>query len=168
MKKNLLHITTLAIMVLLAACSNDEIFEKNDSNPAPNTGRTLSLTAAMPGDKSDNPTTRVGLEQLGDKSIDLTWEDGDELQLAFVQGETKIKGIARVKNITGEGKKAQFDIVIPDGITDGSFDLYGIYGGGGLDDADPTKVILPTKPGSATSLASVKERKDVMLHFESK
>ena len=168
MRKIVLQFTTIAIILLLSACSNDEIIEKNDNNPAHQTGRTLSLTATIPGENSDNPTTRVGLEQKEDKSIDLTWEDGDELQLAFVQGETKIKGIARVKNITDGGKKAQFDIVIPDGVTDGSFDLYGVYGGSGLDDADPTKVILPTNPGSPTSLASVKERKDVMLHFASK
>ncbi|NLX81443.1 MAG: leucine-rich repeat domain-containing protein, partial [Proteiniphilum sp.] len=134
-----------------------------------NTGRTLSLTATMPGDKSDGPTTRVDLAQLGDKSIALTWEETDELQLAFVQGETKIKSTARVASISENRKDAQFEILIPANInTLIAFDLYGVYGGGGLDNTDPTLVKLPENAGNAGSLATIKSRKDVMLYFSSK
>ena len=168
MKKKLLQLTTIAIILLLAACSNEEIIEKNDNNPALPTGRTLSLTATMPGDNGDDPATRVGLKQKTDKTIELTWTLGDELQLAFVQGDIKAISIAKVSSISEEGKKAIFDIVIPEEIMDGAFDLYGVHGGGGLDENDPTKVILPTNPGSAVSLEAIQTRKDVMLHFASK
>ena len=172
MKKILLQFTTIAIILLLGACSNDEIFEKNDNNPVPGANRTLLITATMPGDKSDGPNTRVGLDQQLNNSIILTWEQTDELQLAFVKGagETaiKIKGTAKVISISEDGKKAQFDILIPAEITDGQFDLYGVYGGGGLDDTDPTLVMLPESAGDAGTLTAIQTRKDVMLHFVSK
>ena len=117
---------------------------------------------------SENPTTRVDLTEKADKSIALTWEVGDQLELAFVQGETKIKDIVTVKNISPDGKKAQFDIIVPAGIQTETFDLYGVYGGGGLSAVNPSLVNLPTNAGSAGSLISVKGRKDVMLYFASK
>lgn len=115
----------------------------------------------------DDPITRIGLEKRDDNTIALTWQDGDELQLLFVQNDLKEKATATIKNITEEGKKAQFDIVLPTEITDGTFTLYGVYGGGGLDDANPAIVKLPANPGNATSLADVQTRKDVILYFES-
>ena len=165
MRKIILNFTTIAIIVLLGACGQDEVFEVNHNDPIIETGRILSLTASMP---SEDPATRVGLEQLEDKTIALTWEAKDEIELAFVQGENKIKGNAKIASISEDGKKAQFDIIIPDGIIDGDFDLYGVYGGGGLDDIDPTHVILPINADNAGSLASVQEKAHVMLYFESK
>ena len=148
------------LMLFVGACNTHDDLLVNQ----PQQTRTLTLTATMP---DDGPTTRVALEKKDDNSIALTWQDGDELQLLFVQNDIKEKAIATIKNITEEGKKAQFDIVLPTNINDGNFTLYGIYGGGGLDDANPAIVKLPANPGSATSLADVQTRKDVMLYFKS-
>ncbi|HZK24881.1 MAG TPA: leucine-rich repeat domain-containing protein, partial [Oscillospiraceae bacterium] len=159
-KKTLPTLLVAIVMVLVAACNTHDDLLVNQ----PQQTRTLTLTATMP---HDGPTTRVALEKKDDNSIALTWQDGDELQLLFVQNDIKEKAIATIKNITEEGKKAQFDIVLPTNINDGNFTLYGIYGGGGLDDANPAIVKLPANPGSATSLADVQTRKDVMLYFKS-
>lgn len=79
-----------------------------------------------------------------------------------------------------KGKRAEFNIVIPDEINEGAFDLYGVYGGGGLSDTNPTLAVLPQYPGLASSLNnpwynnpsfsfnSVQDRRDVMLYFVSK
>ncbi|MGV8962781.1 MAG: CotH kinase family protein [Candidatus Saccharimonadaceae bacterium] len=161
MRKNLIYFTSIAIIFYLVSCSNESLLPDNK----PDSARTISLTASMP---SENPTTRVDLTEKADKSIALTWEVGDQLELAFVQGETKIKDIVTVKNISPDGKKAQFDIIVPAGIQTETFDLYGVYGGGGLSAVNPSLVNLPTNAGSAGSLISVKGRKDVMLYFASK
>lgn len=129
-RKLLLPIIALAMLVALGACSNEELFQEANPEITLGSGRTLTLTASMP----EEPSTRVGLEQQADKSIALTWEATDELQLAFVQGNTKIKQTVTIKNISGDRKKAEFDIELPassTGFNDNeNFDLYGVYGGG--------------------------------------
>ena len=162
MRGKIIYSTSIALILLFGACSNESLINDNDKELS--SDRTLSLTATMPG---DNITTRVALTKSEDLSIRLTWEVGDQLQLAFVQGETKIKKIVTVRNISEDGKKAQFDIGIPTEIT-GDFDLYGVYGGGGLSNENPTQVILPTNAGAANSLASIMDRKDMMFYFTSK
>ena len=160
MRKTTLSILAIIIMAFLGACNTeDDLFVKN-----PEQTRKLTLTASMP---DDDPTTRVALEKKDNNTIALTWETNDELQLLFVQNDFKKKTTVKVKSITEEGKKAQFDIVLPTEINDGTFTLYGIYGGGGLDDTNPAIVTLPANPGDATSLADVQTRKDVILYFES-
>ena len=130
------------------------------------TTRTISLTVYLP----QEPNTRVGLEQQEDKSIDLTWQSDDELQLVFVQEGFKKKATITLTaaDISNEGKNAQFDINIPAEITDGLFNLYGVHGGGGLSDDNPTNAILPSDAGSAVSLADMNNKKDVMLYFSCK
>lgn len=71
------------------------------------------------------------------------------MQLLFLQGETKVKQIVTVKNISTDRKKADFDIILPESINEGLFDLYGVYGGGGLSDTDPALAVLPANPGTA-------------------
>ena len=172
MNKTILYSAAVIIMVLLGACEREALLPDNETNPT--AGRTLSLTASIPGE--DNPTTKVAIEQQADKSIALTWEAGDVLQLVFVQGETKIKGTAAVTNITNQNKSGKFDIVVPGGIDQSlNFNLYGVYGPeNSLSETNYTDVILPTNPSQATSLngstetTSIQKRKDVMLYFESK
>ena len=158
MRKKTSLFVAIAIMLLFNACNNEEQLLETKLEAV----RTLSFTASIP---DDDPTTRVGLEQKEDKSIALTWEAGDQLQLAFVQGATKIKRTITIKDISNGGKTAQFDILLPEEIKTGNFNLYGVFGGGGLSDANPTDVILPNNAGSALSLEDVKEREDVMLYF---
>ena len=145
--------------MLLGACSNDPIWD--DRGYLPGSERTISLTAKMPG---DNPTTRVALEQDDDLTVTLTWEEGDQLELVFVQEDLKIKDTVTVDNISSDGITANFNIEIPSEITS-NFDLYGVYGGGGLSDDDPTIAILPTKPGETGTLPSIEEKKHVMFYF---
>ena len=154
----------IAIIMFLGACSNEAIFNDNDAINSPNTGRTLSLTATMPG---HDLTTRTVLTQDENMAINITWEDGDQLQLVFVQGDIKVKKTVTVKNISEGGVRAKFDILLPPEIT-GTFDLFGVYGGGGLSEDNLTMVILPTNPADAGSLASLQSRKDVMLYFANK
>ena len=129
-KKTILSIVVLAIMVAFGACSTEDLLQETNTEIGSGAGRTLSLIASMP----DEPATRVDLEQKSDKSIALTWETGDELQLVFVQEEIVIKQTVGVKNISENGKRASFDIVLPEPSTgfdnNVKFDLYGVYGGG--------------------------------------
>ena len=161
----LLPFAALAMLVAFSACSNEEIMQETNPTDTLGSGHTLTLTASMP----EEPETRVGLEQQADKTIALTWEVGDELQLAFVQETTDVKVVSTViikeQDITNDGKKAQFDIALPDGLDKGEFNLYGVYGGGEL---AGTIVTLSSNAGSATSLEDVQTRKDVMLFFEAK
>lgn len=165
MRTNILFFASIAAILFFASCSKEE----PSPEIVPVTTRAISVTATIPG---DDPTTKVALTQSG-KNINLTWEEGDQIQLAFVQGATKVKQIVTVKNITDGGTKAQFDIILPKGIINTeTFDLYGVYGGGGLSGVNPTQAILPASTGNATSLngatESVKSRNDAMLYFASK
>ena len=169
MKKIFIILTTIAtILFFVVACNNEESFAER----TPETERRLSLTASLP---NDGPTTRVNLTQ-DEKNILLTWVVNDEIELLFKQETTEITQTITLTstNISNEGKRAQFDIVIPQEIDAGTFDLYGVYGGGGLSNSDPTKAVLPQSAGNATSLntpndnSSVESRKDVMLYFASK
>ncbi|MDD4728742.1 MAG: phosphodiester glycosidase family protein [Dysgonamonadaceae bacterium] len=164
-----MYFSAIAILLFLSGCKNDTSFnEINKELTADKSDRTNTLTASMPKGRGNEPTTRIDLTHESDKSITLTWEEDDQLELVFVQGDTKIKSIAKVVHISGDEKNALFHITLPKEIKTGEFDLYGVYGGGGLSDNDPTLIKLPENAGSASSLASIKERKDVMLHFASK
>lgn len=166
MRKKIFYLTMIATILLFGSCSDEEFFAES----TPEAERTLSLTASIPGDE---PTTRVDLTQAG-KSILLTWVVGDDIELLFKQGATEIAQTATVTSTSNGGKRAYFEVVIPQGIAPGAFDLYGVYGGGGLSNSDPTKAVLPELAGSATSLngfndfSSVEWRRDVMLYFASK
>ena len=148
--------------MFINACSNEELLPKTELEK----NGTISLTASMPEEQA----TRVALNQESNKFISLTWEEDDQLDLAFVQDELKIKSKATVRSISEDGKKAEFDIIIPDKIsTSRPFTLYGVYGGGstgGLSDMNPTDIVLPSNPGNATTLKSLESRNDVMLYFE--
>ncbi|MGV8964549.1 MAG: hypothetical protein ACOH2V_14375 [Candidatus Saccharimonadaceae bacterium] len=158
MRKKLLQFSLTATILLFGACSNEGILPDTEVEA----GRTISLTATMP---NEGPSTRLALEQEG-KDIKVTWEIGDVIELAFVQGINKIKEAVEVSSISADGKKAYFDIPIPEGAT-GEFKLYGVYGGNGLYMENPNPIaILPTNAGNAGTLEEVESRKDVMLYFE--
>lgn len=170
MKEKVSLFIAIIITVFFATCSNEEVLQETNQEINREAEQTLSLTASMPG----SPTTRVDLIQDEDDAIILKWVEGDELQLAFVQEEVERKVTVTVKNISENGKKAEFEIDLPEGIDAGAaYNLFGVYGGGGLSDDNPTDVVSATSTGGATSLngsesSSVQNRKDVMLYFESK
>ena len=166
MKTSILSTLMMASLLLfVAGCEKESLLghqpEKNPGTPAVG-NRTLTLSAEMP---SDGPTTRIALTQVG-KRIDMAWEMGDVLELCFVQGIRKVKSMASVSSISPDGKKASFSIGIPVGIEEGTFDLYGVYGGNGLSNDDPTVALLPGI-GGAGSLSDLSNREDAMLIFSS-
>ena len=153
-------LSTIALIFLFSSCNKEvELIHPTEEL------HKLTLSASMPEERDS--FTRIALTK-DDKDVKLTWEDGDQLQVVFVQGELKEKRTVTVKNISEDRKKAQFDIIVPDNITDELFDLYGIYGGGGLSDSDPTLAILPENASNAGSLSSLETRKDMMLYFSVK
>lgn len=115
----------------------------------------------------EDPTTRLILEKDG-KNTTVKWVDGDVVELAFVQDGVERKREAIASNISSDGKVAQFNnVALPTGIdVNELFDVYGVYGGGGVDNNNPTNAILPTNAGTRLNLADV--AKDVMLYFEFK
>ena len=159
MRKKLLPFAAIATILFFGACSNED--QIPDLNP--DTKQTLSLTASMP---EGEPTTRVNLNQEG-KNIELTWEVGDEIVFAYVQGALKATQTVTVDRISNAGKVAHFEIPIPEGAQNGPFTLYGVYGGNGIDFTGTNpRAILPLNAGSAGTLGLVQSRKDVMLYFE--
>lgn len=166
MKKLIFYIIT--IILILAGCNKleipvDDINEETYIEQLGET-KTLSISAEMPHE----PSTRVTLTEEEDNSIKLTWEEGDELQLCFVQDDNKVKRVVTVNNITNEGKKASFDVVVPTEFGDNNFDLYGVYGGAGLLDSDPTIAVLPTVSSSVSSLNALSDGEYTMMRFSAK
>ncbi|WP_313382098.1 hypothetical protein [Proteiniphilum saccharofermentans] len=159
--KSKLSILAALLFFIVTGCDKSEITEKQS---VVSNDRTFALTAFMPDDGSGQ--TRIALTQ-DEKNIKLTWESGDQLQLCFIQGEMKEKQIVTVKNISPDGKRADFDINVPESFTTGTFDLYGVYGGQGLDETDPSIAVLPAKSWQTyTGLEGVQSRKDVMMTFK--
>lgn len=168
MKKIILHLTTIAIIMLLGACSNDDTLPEIN----PETARTISFTAIIP---EDDPDTRVSLTQQNNRNIALKWEKDDVLHFAIVPvGEgttTQTSYTLKQADISTDGKKANFSISLS-GVTTSTFKLYGVYGGEGIEiptNGNPVAK-LPANPGSATSLEdteseSIQKRKDIMLYF---
>lgn len=159
MTKNKFSFLAIVVIVFLfLGCSEDATPDLDAPGKDSSKERIISLTTTMPSEG-----TRIALEQNG-KNVSLTWEEGDKIQLSFIQGDVKIKQVVEVQNISADQKKATFDIVIPKEI-EGVFSLYGVYGGNGIDDADPAFAKLPVKSGDAQSLESIQEREDAMLYF---
>jgi hypothetical protein len=152
-----------ALMLLGVGCQSEEIppVGEDERNVSEEQMRTFSLTASMP---EESGSTRIAFSQEG-KSVALTWEEGDQLDLLFVQGTTRVKQTVMVSNISADGKKAGFAINLPTEIQDGTFDLYGVCGGGGLSDDNPSLAMFPVINGSAPSLASLAEGEHFMLVF---
>ncbi len=153
--RNLFIATTLFVLSLLTGCNRSNI-ESPDLNK-----RLLTIKAAMP---SQQNSTKVSLTQNG-KDIDLTWQAGDQIQLCFIQGENKYKKTSTVSNISDDYKSAEFQIEIPTEITSGTFDLYGVYGGQGLFDADYSTAVLPSLNIHPGNLNGLQDGKYVMLQF---
>ena len=159
--KTKLSILVVLLLLVVTGCDKNEIIEKQ---PDLTDNRSLTLTASMPDESATQ--TRVAFTQDG-KDIKLIWENGDQIQLCFIQGETKEKRTVTVKNISSDGKRADFDINVPESFATGTFDLYGVYGGQGLDDTDPSIAVLPATPWQTyTGLEGVQSRKDVMMTFK--
>jgi hypothetical protein len=136
-------------------------------NPDDLGDRVFRVVANIEGE-NDDPETRVTLTPNG-MGMALAWEVGDSIQLLFRQtipGQetTRVKSTTTIKSITSNGKRGTFNIEVPTEINlDSPFDLYGVYGGGGLDETNPNRAIFPVNIGG--TLDKVEEQKEVMLIF---
>gem|GEM_PF-3531485 len=154
----------VSIAAFTFACSEEITPDLNGGGNQPKGNRILSLTANMPAEGSQ---TRIGLTR-DNRAIALTWEDGDEIDLSFVQDDKVIKAespaIISAANISTDQQTATFSIMLPDEI-DGNFTIYGVYGGNGIDSSNPKRAVLPMTPDKTTSLEEIESSKDVMLYF---
>lgn len=158
-RKLLFHFLTLTILFLMG-CETDDV--PTEIIPGPEKGNNkFSLVVALPSIE----TTRLALKENA-TDIGLTWEESDEIQVAFIQGNVKIKQKAKVTNIRDEGKRGSFQFTMPEEINSGRFDIYAVYGAE-LTDTDPTVVQLPAYAGYASSLDEIDASK-VVLTFSQK
>lgn len=168
MKQNILHAAFLS-MLLFAGCTENETIDM-EHGASKRQGKTFTLTATMP---DNDPATRVAFTSgTGDyPNINFAWEENDEIDLCLLQGEKKVKQRVVVKNISDNGKKAEFDVTVPPEFTSPSFDIHGMYGGGGLDDTNPAKAELSPQgtagnpPAGLTGENSLQSSKRVVLTF---
>ncbi len=152
-------------VLLLVGCRDEQIPGLTDPDDLGN--RVFQVTATV-GEENGEPETRVTLTPAG-MGMALAWEVGDPIELLFRQtlpGQetTRVKTTTTIKSITSNGKRGTFDIVVPTEINlDSPFDLYGVYGGGGLDETNPNRAIFPVNIGG--TLDKVEEQREVMLVF---
>lgn len=135
MKKTVLFLSTL--LLFMGGCSEEFSINEQETSLLD----VITFTVGMP-----NQTTRLALEQ-SDRNVVAKWEAGDKLDLYIVYGDKNEKQTVDMKNISGDGKTAQFDLVLPEGDYT-EFDLYGVFGGEGLSDSDNTKALLPVSKAS--------------------
>ena len=164
MKNKILYFSLIATILLFNSCSNEDSLSGIEIE----SGRKISITASMP---EGEPTTRVDLNQ-NSKNIELIWKVNDEIEVLFVQGPNRLKQKVIVTSTSPDKKTAYFDIIIPAALKTGTYDFYGVYGGNGLLETDPTIAIMPRGPYNANSLnigsSSIQSRKDVVLFFSYK
>jgi len=163
MKKiNIAIVSVLAILPV--GCIHDGLPNNNEQ------GHTITITALLTEETQTRPNTRIAMEEKG-LDIDLYWEDGDKIQLGIVYIDTQDRTIKTVQEEavvvdTENNRKATFNLVIPNDVKE-KFDLYGLYGGKGLNTEDPSRANLPdTEDFFAHDLHTLYKKGVVMLYFE--
>jgi hypothetical protein len=165
MKRTTLMLAAV-LSLLLFGCDKSNDLDRVDS---PKKGKVITLTAKMPVVEEDSKT-RMGLEESVNYVV-MKWEkerEGDEkIYLLLVQDGIKKKDSTTVSDISADGKSAKISIVVPEEFDQsGKVDIYGVYGGQGLDDTDPSIAILPANPGEANGLAGIAANKLFMIKFK--
>lgn len=133
-----------ALALIMASCTNKNEPAVVETASTPSPTQQLTLTASMPDDGSQ---TRLALAETTESNISVKWKDGDKLNLCFVSNSgTVVKTVSDVPvtNIREDGKKADFAIDIPTGITE-PFNLYGVYGAA-FNGADTKEILFPATP----------------------
>lgn len=156
-------VTYIAATLLLVGCvvDNNETLSDNSST----TPVTIGVVVNMP---ANSPQTRISLEQDW-LDINLAWKDGDQLDLLVVYGTQQERQRVEVIVDPQNNKKATFSLTLPKGDYE-TFDLYGVYGGGGLS-ATPNEHLftLPTASESVSgTLEGIQNSKTLVLTFEEK
>lgn len=121
MMRNKLFFIAITALLSAVGCTDSDITGQRETA----IGQTITLTASMP---TGRPETRLALTETDEGNISVKWKEGDKISLCFVSGETvRTLNDITVTNIREEGKKADFDFSLPEGIHY-PFNLYGIYG----------------------------------------
>ena len=112
-------------------------------------------------------TTKVDLKQDG-LDIKLNWQVGDVINLLTVDSESEKTTLDyTVTALNPDGTIKTY--TLSDAFPEGTFDLYGVYGGRGIFDEDKRLAIMPLPEKAATSwLQKLAENKAFMLAFERK
>ena len=153
---------SFAILFLLTGCIFDSLKTPEDTTGNGDT-IVVEVTVRMP---EDTPQTRISLDRDG-LDVDLTWEAGDQIDLLIVYGTEQKKETVPVTIDGNDNKKATFSLPLPQGTYD-SFDLYGVYGGGGLSTVagEEHLVVLPTiEKLTPATLAGLHANKAFVLTF---
>ncbi len=153
--KNLL-VLSFAAALLLSGCSSPEIVD--EQLPEEQEPRVLVVKVAMPEENGTKSNTRLAMSETEEGSVTVKWKAGDKINLCFVSGDgATIKTVNDVEatNISPDGKKADFEITIPEGIS-GTFHLYGVYGAS-FSPANSKTVLFPapSETTSGTSLGDI-------------
>ena len=114
------------VLLIFVGCSEEVL--KIDEPTGENAKRTIKVIANV-GDNDIG--TRVAMQQNG-LDLNLTWEVGDVIWLVFYDGENFIHSNTMVTAVTNNGKRAEFEVDVPEGSDAETFNLYGYYGGGQL------------------------------------
>ena len=146
-----------AILLIFVGCSEEVL--KIDEPTGENAKRTIKVIANV-GDNDIG--TRVAMQQNG-LDLNLTWEVGDVIWLVFYDGENFVHSNTTVTAVTNNGKRAEFEVDVPEGSEADTFDLYGYYGGGPLS-GEMGIVDLPAGPWGG-SLPALEGADLVMLRF---
>lgn len=117
----------MALLLIFVGCS-EEVVKIDQPIIGENPTRTIKVKATV-GD--DEIGTRVAMAQDG-FDVNLTWEEGDVINLVFTDGTNTFHNTTTVDSITNNGRRAEFEILVPAEITSPTFNLYGYYGGGSL------------------------------------
>src|SRR5690554_7601456 len=154
-RKFMFFLTTL--LLIFVGCSEEVL--KIDEPTGENAKRTIKVIANV----DDNDIgTRVAMQQNG-LDLNLTWEVGDVIWLVFYDGENFVHSNTTVTAVTNNGKRAEFEVDVPEGSEADTFDLYGYYGGGPLS-GEMGIVDLPAGPWGG-SLPALEGADLVMLRF---
>ena len=116
----------MALLLILGGCSEEILKIEQPINE--NTARTIKVKANVEGNELG---TRFAMSQNG-FDVNLTWEVNDMIRLVFTDGVNTYQDSTTVTAVTNNGRRAEFNIVIPEEITPPTFNLYGYYGGGPL------------------------------------
>jgi uncharacterized protein (TIGR02145 family) len=96
--------------------------------------------------------------------VNLTWEINDVIKLVFTDGVNFVHSATTVTDISSDGRRAEFEVEVPEGSDADTFDLYGYYGGGQLT-GEMGIVNLPVEPWGGP-LPVLEDANLVMLRFE--
>lgn len=162
-------LTTLLITALIIGCNNDVLVEEvGITDNTETASKTIKISTTMPGESNSRIAMELAENEL---DVNLTWKDGDEINLIFVEGGIAVgKQTVKIEedNISPDRKRASFDITV-NGVTGDEFDIYGVHGGGGFASEESYELLLPTAAESmGTSLDELSSNNAIMIRFEAK